>query len=70
MFYRVTADILFQIPDEGTDFFHDCEIALGKGVTINPGQPNEEKSRILWQRCYHDDDPTKPCEVIEEHTSS
>lgn len=66
MFYKVTADLFFLIPDEANDFYHDCEIALPKSNTINPDQPNQERGYILLQMCYHDEDPTKPCITLNE----
>lgn len=35
-------------------------------VTINQGKPNEHKSAGNIHKCYHDEDPPKPCEIIEE----
>ena len=68
MFYRVTADMTFTIPDEAEDFYHDCQVALPKSQVINPGQDNEERSHISIHLCYHDEDPPKPCELIGEET--
>ena len=65
MFYRVIATLAFTIEDEATDFYHDCEIALPKASTINPNQPNIERGTIRMQKCYHDETPTKPCEVLK-----
>jgi hypothetical protein len=33
--------------------------------TVRKGEPNEEKSIIILEKHYHDEDPTKPCEEIE-----
>jgi len=66
MFYRVTADFVFANSDEANDFYHDCQVAFPKTSIINPGQPNEEKSSCKFQLCYHDETPTKECEVIDE----
>lgn len=64
MIYRVTATLFFIIADEATDFYHDCEIALPKSITVNPGSLNEEKGFITLEKCYHDETPAKSCEVI------
>jgi len=69
MFKRVTANLFFTREDEGEDFYHDCEIAFGKAVTINPGQPNSEHSHIVIQECYHDQSPSIPCIVLDEATT-
>ena len=37
--------------------------------TINKGKANEVRSRIVIHKCYHDETPPKPCEVIYEFTS-
>jgi hypothetical protein len=37
--------------------------------TIRKGEPAEERSRIALERHYHDEDPTRPCEVIESFES-
>jgi len=66
MFYRVRADLPFTIEDEATDFYHDCEIALPKASVVNPDALNEERGSILLEKCYHDEDPPRPCEVIEQ----
>ena len=70
MFYRVRADLAFTEPDEGYDFFQDCQIALSKANVINPGQPNEKRGSIMIERCYHDQDPVLPCEVIDQQEVS
>jgi hypothetical protein len=33
--------------------------------TIRKGEPNEERSIIALEKHYHDEDPARPCEVIE-----
>ena len=66
MFYRVRADLPFTDLDEANDFFHDCELALPKAQTINPGTETEEEGHIIIEKCYHDQTPTIPCEPIHE----
>lgn len=69
MFYRVYAILNFTEEDEAADFYHDCEVAILKSQTINPGQPDAEQGYISLQHCYHDEHPGQPCDVIEdEHT--
>lgn len=69
MFYRVVATLNFNIEDEAQDFYHDCQLALPQSVTINPGKPNYEQGFIQIHTCYHDSDPSKPCQVLlEDHT--
>lgn len=66
MFFRVIAIIPFTNQDEANDFYHDCELALPKGSTINPGRDNQEKGTILLEACYHDEEEPKGCETIAE----
>ena len=66
MFYRVMAVIPFTNQDEANDFYHDCELALPKGSTINPDTPQEEKGTIILEKCYHDEQEPKPCEIIAQ----
>jgi len=37
--------------------------------TINKGSRNEEKSIIRLHKCYHDEDPSRPCEEISRWES-
>lgn len=65
MFYRIRVDLAF--PDDINPkaiLAHAKSLMVG-AVIINPGQPNEERGYITLEKCYHDEDPTKPCEVIE-----
>lgn len=64
MFRRVTATLHFTEPDEAKDFYHDCELAILKSQTINPGEVTEERGTIILEECYHDEDPVKPCHVL------
>lgn len=68
MIERVTADILFPSGDEARDFYRDCLLALAKGISINPDKPYEERSTILHQECFHDEDPPRPCIIINQET--
>lgn len=64
MFYRVTADFVFIEEDEAADFFYDCQIAFPKTEVINPGKHNVEISQAIYQKCFHDEEPTIPCEIL------
>lgn len=65
MFYQVRANLYFTIEDEARDFYHDCELALGKTGVINPDGLNIEYSVIELIENNHDHDPNQPCELIE-----
>lgn len=66
MFYRVWAVLPFRSEDEARDFYHDCEVALAKAETINPGTPDEERGHIMCEHCHHDTQVNEPCELIDE----
>lgn len=70
MFYRVVAILHFTEEDEAKDFYHDCEVALPKAETINPGQVNQEIGTILLSKCHHDEQPVLSCEQIETASTS
>lgn len=38
-------------------------------ITINAGNDNSEPSSYQAHRCFHDQDPALPCEVIAEWQS-
>ena len=66
MFYQVTATFFFDESDEANDFYHDCAVALPKATVVNPGQPNQECSRVVMLECRHDEHPVQPCEHLQE----
>lgn len=69
MFYRVQAYLYFTNEDEANDFYHDCETAILKSQTINPGQSNAEHGTITLHVCNHDESQSIPCEILESsHT--
>jgi len=36
-------------------------------VRINEGKENEEMTvKAVWHKCYHDEEPTRPCEPPKE----
>jgi len=67
MFYRVRIDMAFTNPGVYIGLVEHALGILDQAHTINPGQAPEEKGYIKTEKCYHDEDPTKPCEAIEEH---
>lgn len=70
MIYEVRANLFFKEEDEAIDFFGDCQLALPKSVVVHPDDPNAERPRVELIKCYHDEQPTKPCEVVECLTSA
>lgn len=65
MFYRVVTSLNFTTEDEGKDFYHDAEVAQLKSQTITPIVGHEIKGTIYLEKCFHDEAPTKACEVIK-----
>jgi len=67
MIYRITIDLAFEneapikaIKNTALDHFP-------KAVTINPGGEQEERGYIKLLHCYHDEQPNKPCDLLELH---
>jgi len=63
--WRVRADIIFDDEGEAMGIFASLKGERDRFVTIRKGEPNEERSRASIEKCYHDEDPLKPCEIIE-----
>jgi len=64
MFYRVSLQLAFVDAANPTKVKDAARLLLSTAVIINKGAINEEKGFILLEKCYHDEDPTKPCEQI------
>lgn len=65
MIYRIRIDLAFTTKDPCDDILDKARDHLAQAIVINPDQPNEERGYITLERCYHDEAPSKPCEVIE-----
>jgi len=64
MFYRIRIDLAFdQQPPPGR-IKELAATMLAQAITINPGKVNQERGFILIEKCYHDESPVKPCEVL------
>ncbi|MBA7668784.1 hypothetical protein ES703_76900 [subsurface metagenome] len=66
MLYRVKIDLSFQDWDAVNDIVDKATDHLGEAVTINPGQPNEERGFIRTEECHHDESPSIPCTALQE----
>lgn len=69
MIYQVNATLFFREEDEAKDFYHDCEKALPKAMTVNPDGENSEASIIELIDNHHDESPNASCFVREVKTS-
>lgn len=67
MFYRIRVDLAYPEDTNPKAILAKAKDLLYTSVIINPGQINEERGYITLEKCYHDDDPTKPCEVIQQY---
>jgi len=69
MKYRLTFTIFLESEADAETIFRFLEEKRGIFKTIKKGEPEEERSSVRLEKCYHDEEPPKPCEVIKEFTS-
>jgi len=69
MKYRLTFTIFIDDESDAERIYRFLEDKRGIFKTVNKGKPEEERSSVRLERCYHDEEPPKPCEVIKEFTS-
>lgn len=65
MFYRAKVDLFFLTEAEARKAIEKALAQLPFSININPGQLNQEIGFISVSKCFHDEDITRPCEVIE-----
>jgi len=65
MKYRIRLDLIFDEEEDAMKAFNFLKEKRVLFRTIRKGEPNEERSILEIHKCYHDEDPTKPCEIIE-----
>lgn len=64
MLYAVEATLIFPTEEQAQLFYKLCLQALSKAITANPRTQAEQKSRVQWHRCTHDQHPPLPCKPI------
>ena len=69
MRYRIRIDLAFPTEAPHLALLNHALGFFPKAVTINPGDINEEVGFITTEKCYHDEEPGRPCEIIEELTT-
>lgn len=69
MKYRVTISVITEREETARKIYELAKALRVFMVTIRRGEPAEERSTIMLERHFHDEDPTRPCEVIEQMTS-
>jgi len=65
MKYRIRLDLIFDEKEDAMKAFNFLKEKRVLFRTIRKGEPNEERSILEIHKCYHDEDPTKPCGIIE-----
>lgn len=65
MFYRIRIDLAYPEDLNPKAILAFTKNLMPLAVVINPGAPNEERGHISLEKCYHDESPTKHCEIIE-----
>lgn len=66
MKYRVRVDLPFDNESDAIAFMTQCKVIIAKSTSINEDAMNAEIANIYYEKCYHDETPTKPCEVLEK----
>lgn len=67
MFWRIRIDLAFEKEASINAIKNTALDHFAKAFTINPGTPEEERGTIVLEKCYHNEHPPKPCQLIEEH---
>lgn len=67
MLYRIRLDLAYPEDTNPKAIIAQTKSLMPQAVVINPGQPNEERGYIILEKCFHDEDPLKPCEVIAKY---
>jgi len=53
--FRVRADMILDDEGEAKGIFASLKGKKDKLVTIRKGEPNEERSRVSIEKCYHNE---------------
>lgn len=64
MFYRLHALITFTDEPGSAVARKALSTFLSRAPIIRPATPLEEESYVMVEKCFHDEDPVKPCEPI------
>ena len=65
MLYRLRVDLCFNEENTPKGFFNQLEAILDRAVKLTVPINNPEITYIETHRCYHDEQPSKPCEIIK-----
>jgi len=65
MKYRVSLSIILDEYEDAKRIYDFLATYRHLMRTIRKGEPAEERSLIMLEEHYHDEDPTKPCVLLE-----
>jgi hypothetical protein len=65
MKHKVKIDLQFDNLTEAEALMTYAKTLISKSTSINEDKDNTEISSIEHHLCYHDETPSRPCEVIE-----
>lgn len=66
MLYRIRIDLCFDAEETPRTIFDRAKQVLARAVKIaRQGEPTGEVNFIEIHKCYHDEDPAKPCEIVK-----
>lgn len=66
MKYKVDITCRFDNESDAKTLMDFAKNLVAKATSINEDKINAEISYILTEKCYHDELPTKPCEITEK----
>lgn len=66
MIYRIRIDLAYPEDVNPRSIQAHAQTLFNQAITINPGADNEERGYIQFEHCYHDEDPQKPCTIIDQ----
>ena len=69
MFYRLMITANFPEPPPLDYLKAIRDYIEAHAITMNPGKEIAESSSYQAHKCFHDEQPTKPCEIIAEWQS-
>lgn len=65
MRFRVRTDAAFPNQVDAEAFMVQARTFIARADSINEDKDNAEISFVDYEKCYHDEVPTRPCEKIE-----
>ena len=68
--YKVSLNIILDNYEDAKKIYDFLAQHKKLFKTIRKGEPNEERSVITLEKHYHDEDPSRPCEILEKLESS